>query len=130
MPFTTNNLAQIRDLLNLSPRSLLPGSQLKLKAQSLENYDTEFNTTFVVDIQSWLIRITELDGKIKLNVDNNKNSIKSEDIKDDYKVEYQSNTTDISLDLRREKSALIAKIAREFETSYNPYMTTRSRYRS
>lgn len=128
--FTPENLNQIRDLLDLSPRSLLPGSQLKLKAQCLESYDTQFGTSIVSDIQKWLARITELDLKIKESIDNNKGAIKVEDVDDDYKVEYKSNLTDFALDFRREKEALIAKIAREFETSHNTYMTTRSRYRN
>jgi hypothetical protein len=123
--FQERELQQIRNLLNLTPEAIFPNSELRRKAKSLESFDLEFATTLVIDIQSYLARIEELDNAIALLFGSNPNGIKRKKIDGEYEIEYGSHS--ILLDYYREKDSLIAKIAREFNFSRNNYMSRYSR---
>ncbi len=128
MVFTENSVRKIRDYLNLSPESLLPNSALRLRAKKIEDYDNSYGTNLVAEIEDILAQIETIDNAIADNISNNIGVIKKEEVKDEHSVEYATPGTDFNLDYRREKERLIAKIAREFNITRNPYLSHRSRF--
>jgi len=127
--FSEDAIAQIRDILNLSPRSMLPSSWLRLKTKELEQYDSQYGTAFVSENLDRLDKIKELDIAIAGNIRNNKDNLKREEIKEEYNLEYKD-TKDFNLALRQERSTLVGKIAKDLEIVYNPYLTAKSRFRN
>ena len=128
MIFQEASIRKIRDYLNLSPESLLPNSALRLRAKKIEDYDNQYGTNLVTEIEDILVQIETIDNAIADNISNNIGVVKKEEIKDEQSVEYAATNSDFNLDYRREKERLISKIAREFNITRNPYLSHRSRF--